>query len=352
MAKIRVLVVDDAVVVRRVISDVLAADPEIEVVGFASNGRLALQKIPQVNPDLLTLDVEMPEMDGLATLEAVRKSYPRLPVIMYSTLTESGAATTLKALALGASDYVTKPANVGSIGEARERIRSELIGRIKALCRRPPAVSVPRPPFRASGETRIDLLAIGCSTGGPNALTEIFRALGPEVSVPILVTQHMPPLFTRYLAQRLGDVSGIPVMEAVAGTPLTSGHVYVAPGDFHLTVVRKPNGIMLALDQGPPENSCRPAVDPMLRSVAAIFGSRTLAVILTGMGQDGLRGVTAVREAGGSVLVQDQASSVVWGMPGAVAQAGLADQVLPLSEMPAEITRRLAVGRLASIAPH
>jgi len=291
----------------------------------------------------------MPVMDGLKTLAAIRKTHPRLPVIMFSTLTERGASATLDALALGASDYTTKPANVGSVGAAMLRIRDELIPKIKGLCRRGPAQPALVPP-RAGAEGRpaplaiAEILAIGVSTGGPNALSTLLPGLSRSFPAPIVIVQHMPPLFTRLLAERLAAVSGLPAREGEAGAPLRPGEVWVAPGGFHIEVERAADGLRLRTHQGPPENSCRPAVDVLFRSVARVAGDRTLAVVLTGMGSDGLHGCQCIHEAGGQVLAQDEASSVVWGMPGAVSQAGLAAKVLPLHELAAEINRRVRAG--------
>ena len=360
MPKIRVLVVDDAVVVRRILTDVLEADPDIEVVGTAPNGRIALAKITQVNPDIIILDVEMPEMDGLTALRALRASGHKQPVIMFSTLTAKAATITLDALAAGASDYVTKPANVGSVVEAKQRVHEQLIPKIKALS--PADLTRPVPPprprttvaGRAAGTTsrpraagpgaRIDCVAIGVSTGGPNALTTLFGQLPASFPAPIVVVQHMPPVFTRQLAARLSAISPIHVTEGEAGLLLAPGHAAVAPGDHHMEVARQAAGVQIRLHQDPPENSCRPAADVLFRSVAATYGANTLAVVLTGMGYDGLRGVQHIRERGGSVIVQDRATSVVWGMPGAVAEAGLADKVLPLELISTELVRRVGVG--------
>ncbi len=352
MAKIRVLLIDDAVVIRRLVSDVLNSDPAIEVVGTAANGRIGLAKIPQVNPDLITLDMEMPEMDGLETLKALRKTYPRLPVIMFSTLTARGAAATLDALALGANDYVTKPANVGSVAAAIERVREELVPKIKTFCRHltgsppmPAAVSLPRLSAPRAAPSRVELVAIGTSTGGPNALAAVLPGIPADFPVPIVIVQHMPPVFTRSMADRLNAQSAIGVSEAVAGEPLQAGRAYVAPGDYHMAVIHDAAGARLRLHQGPPENSCRPAVDVLFRSAAETYQGRTLAVVLTGMGKDGLNGCQAIHDRGGQILVQDEASSVVWGMPGFVARAGLAHQVLPLEGMVSEIVRRVRLGR-------
>lgn len=361
MSRIRVLVVDDAVVVRRLVSDALASDPEIEVVGGAANGRIALAKLDQVNPDVVTLDIEMPELDGLGTLKELRKVRPHLPVIMCSTLTERGGSATLDALALGANDYVTKPTGLSNPAAALARLREQLVPKVKALGARArtqatiatatagtrtpvkPVVAPPLAPVGPAG--RLDLLAIGVSTGGPNALAELIPALPGDLPVPVVIVQHMPPLFTRLLADRLNAASKLTVREAVDGDVLTPGSVWIAPGDWHMEVARDKAQVVLRTHQGPPENSCRPAVDVLFRSVAALFGGATLGVILTGMGRDGLKGSELIRAAGGRILAQDEASSVVWGMPGYVAGAGLAEAVLPLSEMASAITRRLAVGR-------
>ncbi len=358
MKRIRVLIVDDAVVVRRMVSDVLAADPEIEVVGTAANGRIALQKITQVNPDLLTLDVEMPEMDGLQTLKALRETYRDLPVIMFSTLTERGGTATLTALSLGATDYVTKPANVGSVALAQQRIRDELIPKIKALCGRhepppplparvPSPLLAPRQALAGAGPVP-EIVAIGVSTGGPNALAKLMPRLPATFPAPIVIVQHMPPMFTRLLGERLNAQSAIAVAEAADGQVLQPGHAYIAPGDFHMIVQRKHGAVVAALTQAPHENSCRPAVDPLFRSVSDVFGARALGIVMTGMGQDGLRGCEDLVRVGARVVVQDEASSVVWGMPGYVSRAGLADRVLPLDEIAGEIIRRCA--RPAAVA--
>jgi two-component system, chemotaxis family, protein-glutamate methylesterase/glutaminase len=361
MRKIRVLVVDDAVVVRKIVTDTLGGDPDIDVVATAANGRIALQKIPQVNPDILTLDIEMPEMDGLETLAEARKIYPHLPIIMFSTLTERGGAKTLEALSLGATDYVTKPANVGSVSVAMQRIRDELIPKIKMFCSKTagleaPTSAVPKPgpkkivrPAIRSPRTSLiqkaDILAIGVSTGGPNALAELFPTLPGDLPVPIVLVQHMPPFFTKLLAERLTAKSPLEIQEGKDGEKLVPGKAWIAPGDFHMVLEKKADGVYIKTNQNPQENSCRPAVDPLFRSVVEIYGAKTLSVILTGMGQDGLIGCEHVKEAGGQVIVQDEESSVVWGMPGFVARAGLADEILPLNQIGQKIITKLKVGR-------
>jgi len=347
MAPIRILVVDDSAVIRKVLSDTLAEDRALEVLGTASDGRLALDKIPLLKPDLITLDVEMPVMDGLETLALVRKLYPKLKVIMFSALTERGAAATLDALALGASDYVTKPSQTGSPAVAIERIRIELIPKIKALCGiAPPEVlrlPQPRSPskVRERSNGRIDIVAIGTSTGGPNALAEVLPKIPYDFPVPIVVVQHMPPIFTRLLAERISFRSAIRVAEGSADALLSPGCAWIAPGDFHMKVAQRGGKRHLHLDQGPRENSCRPAVDVLFRSVVTAYGANVLAVVMTGMGSDGLLGAQEICDAGGEVIIQDEASAVVWGMPGAVRTSGLDDGAYPLDRLAAEITRRV-----------
>lgn len=359
MAPLRVLVVDDAVVMRRLLTTVL--EEAGIVVATAANGRIALAKLPQTNPDAVVLDVEMPELDGLGTLRELRRTHRDLPVIMFSTLTERGAAATLDAMSLGASDYVTKPANVGSVNESIERVRTELVPRIKALCGhgvgdgRPaaPAAAAPaaaRPVAPASvlpsgTRPRCDLIAVGSSTGGPNALHELLTHLPGSLPVPVVITQHMPPVFTRLLAERLDNACELTVREAHEGAVIRPGEVWIAPGDHHLVLRQVDGRVELTLNQDPPENSCRPAVDVMFRSVCRTFGRRAMAVVLTGMGADGQRGCEHLRDAGATIVAQDEATSVVWGMPGAVARAGLADDVLPLADIAAAIVARTAVLR-------
>src|SRR5579863_38451 len=352
MPPIRVLIVDDSVVVRRLLSEALASSAEVQVAGTASSGALALAKIPQVNPDVITLDIEMPGMDGLATLTEIRKQYPKLPVIMFSTLTERGASVTLEALSLGASDYMTKPTNSGSLANAMEQVRRELIAKVLSLAGRvrTPSRSAPlrpavSPRARKPAPQRIDVLAIGTSTGGPNALAEVVPRLPENFPVPVVVVQHMPPLFTHLLADRLNAQSSLAVHEAEAGRTLEPGHVWIARGDYHMTLARKGTVVTLNLNQDPPENSCRPAVDVLFRSVAQVYGGNVLGVVMTGMGADGARGAAHISEAGGQIVVQDEASSVVWGMPGAVVSAGLADKICPLPDISQEVVRRVTVSR-------
>jgi two-component system chemotaxis response regulator CheB len=354
MQPLRILIVDDSAVVRRVLSTLLAADHGLVVAGVARNGIEALLKIPELKPDLVTLDIEMPGMDGLATLVEIRKLYAKLPVIMFSTLTEAGAMATLDALARGANDYVTKPS-----GENAElspaRVGEELIRKIKSLCAARSLRARPRslpPPNSGRSQGRVDVIAIGSSTGGPSALTALIPKLPPDFPVPIVIVQHMPPLFTRLLAERLTAIGKLKVHEGKEGESLKPGHVWIAPGDHHMTVVRRGTEFVLGVNQGPQENSCRPAVDVLFRSVAQSYGVNVLGVVLTGMGADGTRGAAVIREAGGQVIVQDEASSVVWGMPGSVVAAQLADQIYPLDGMSDEMERRVSVRRQRAIAAH
>src|ERR1700719_100161 len=284
MLPIRILVVDDSVVIRKLLSDTLSEDRSLLVVGVASDGRIALAKIPLLKPDLIMLDIEMPVMNGLETLAALRKLYPKLPVIMFSTLTERGAVATLDALSLGASDYATKPSNTGGTVLALERVRVELIPKIKALCGVASLKLFPLPAARPASKvrlrsnSRIEIVAIGTSTGGPNALAEVLPRIPSDFPVPIVIVQHMPPIFTRLLAERLASRSPIPVEEGSAGVVLSPGHAWIAPGNFHMKVIRAGLTSRLNLNQGPQENSCRPAVDVLFRSLAVAYGANVLGV--------------------------------------------------------------------------
>jgi len=352
--RLRALVVDDSVVIRRLVTHALGEDPNVEVVGSAANGAIALRMIPLVRPHVVTLDIEMPEMNGLETLVHIRKMYPELIVIMFSTLSEKGAAVTLEALTLGANDYVTKAANSGSLNQSLAKLRGELVPKFKQffilpnedapLATRPINASVAAPPKSSlSLRPRIacQAVAIGVSTGGPPALATLVPMLPSDFRQPIFIVQHMPPVFTRLLAERLQTLTKLRVREATDGMPVEPGNVYIAPGDYHMKITRKGADVILKLDQSEPENSCRPAVDVMFRSAADVYGGGAMAVILTGMGRDGLRGIERLRAQGSYVVAQDEASSVVWGMPGAVVTAGLADSVVDLKCVVPEIKRHL-----------
>ena len=291
MKPIHILIVDDSAAVRRLLRLALSEDPELEIAGVAANGKIALAMLEQNPPDVITLDIEMPEMDGLTTLANIRKRYPRLPVIMFSTLTERGAVATLDALSLGATDYVTKPTTVADPARAITSIKEQLIPRIKSFCRRFD-VATAQPPViltkEKNGNVPIELLAIGTSTGGPNALAEVLAAFPKDLPVPVVIVQHMPATFTRFLAERLALVCPLPVREAVSGVRLVPGEVWIAPGDYHMTLAGLRSACSLQLIQTPPENSCRPSVDVLFRSAAQVFRQGVLAVVMTGMGQDGL----------------------------------------------------------------
>jgi two-component system, chemotaxis family, protein-glutamate methylesterase/glutaminase len=352
---IRVMTVDDSVVVRLMVAEALRGAPDMELAGFAKNGQHALDQLDDVAPDVIVLDVEMPVMDGLATLAALQARRSKVPVVMFSTLTAKGASATVEALTLGASDYVQKP-SAASRDESLDVLRAELLPKLRALGRKataaPPPVPVQatgRPGSRAS--SRVDLVVIGVSTGGPNALSDMLPGLAADLPVPVLVVQHMPPLFTEMLATRLDQRCPLTVREARGGEVLAPGQVWVAPGGKHLVVRRQGTGAVLETNEDPHENSCRPAVDVLFRSAAEAFGGDVLAVVMTGMGRDGLRGVEALRPLGAQVVVQDRDTSVVWGMPRYVAERGLADAVLPLDRIAEEINRRVTASLALTPAP-
>lgn len=346
---IRVLLIDDSAAMRSFLKLVLMREPRIAVVGAAADGRAGLEAIERIEPDLVLLDIEMPGMDGLAVLEAMRERRLHLPVIMCSTLTQRGARVTLEALARGAADYVAKPgsqpgvAGTSPIESATASLASDLIPRILALCGRlqepPPPSAPPLPALKGSAP---EVVVLGVSTGGPAALDVLLPALPGSFPLPVLVVQHMPQVFTAELAERLNRRCTLRVTEALVGERILPGHVYIARGGWHMEAVAEPGTRLcrLRLTQGPEENHCRPSADVLFRSAAGAFGGAVLAAVLTGMGSDGVEGCRRVRAAGGTVLAQDRESSVVWGMPGAVVQAGLANRVLPLSAMAPELVRR------------
>jgi len=351
MNPIRVLIVDDSVIARRLITNALSAHPEVAVVGTAENGHLALAKLPTLSPDAVILDVEMPEMDGIATLKVIRERYPRLPVIMFSTLTERGARVTFDALAAGANDYALKPSAQG--GETLESVTAHvLVPKLVAIVRgaqplkRGAAGSGTFRPVLGSASSNAlpAVLAIASSTGGPNALADVIPRLPRDLPVPVLVVQHMPAIFTRCLAERLAERSQLRVIESQGDELLEPGTVYVAPGNFHLEVEREGQLIKSRLSSGDPEHSSRPAADVLFRSLARVYGANTLAVVLTGMGSDGKAGAREIVAAGGRVLAQSGPSCVVWGMPRAVEEAGLCEAVVPLSEMASAIRKRVQPG--------
>ena len=348
---VRVLVVDDSAFMRRVIADAIASQPDMEVAGVAHNGLDALLKVEQLQPDVVTLDVEMPDMDGLTALRHLMARYPR-PVVMLSSQTQHGAITTLRALSIGAVDFVAKPS--GAISLDFSRVREELLQKIRgaalariraqvASTRRPPeATRVPRAKYPGAFE---HLVVIGCSTGGPRALAALVPELPAEAPTAYLIVQHMPAGFTRSLAERLDASGPIAVREAVAGDRLEGGTALVAPGDYHLRL--SPSGAV-ELDQAARVHGVRPSVDVALESVSERFGSKTVAVILTGMGQDGAAGAAVVRQAGGYVLAEDESTCVVWGMPRAVVERGLAHRVVPLDGI-AEAIASIVSARTVSV---
>jgi two-component system chemotaxis response regulator CheB len=364
---IRVMVVDDAVVVRGLVSRWIDAEPGLTVVASLRTGRDAVRELMRVNPDVVLLDIDMPELDGLAALPQLLAQKRDLVVIMASTLSRRNAEVSLKALALGAADYIPKPATNREVTTSLP-FRAELIEKIRQLGRRgrrpldtarirgpldSPALRLA--PADARGAdiklrpfalTIPRVLLIGASTGGPQALTGLIGALGATIErVPVLITQHMPPTFTTILAEHLGRTSGRPTREGADGEPILPGNIYIAPGGRHMLVTRRGGQATIAIDDGPQVNFCKPAVDPLFSSAAQAFGSAALAVVLTGMGSDGTRGAQAIAAAGGAVIAQDEATSVVWGMPGHAAQAGVCAAVLPLGEIAPKLTRLFAGDR-------
>lgn len=365
MDRLRVLVVDDSPLIRRLVTRMIESDPDMIVAATARNGREAVTKYDVQKPDVVVLDVEMPVMNGLQALREIRAMDPRAAVIMFSTLTEHGASATLQALSAGATDYVAKPARVGTGAQDAGDVQAELIAKVRAAAeaaRRPrrgaaPATgSPPRtgdppavPPLTPAAASRsaapstdpprprvprrdraFRAIGIASSTGGPNALEQVVRNLPANLPVPVFIVQHMPPVFTGMLARQLNEVTPLHVREAAGGEVAAPGEIWLAPGALHMEVVPHASGGKIRVFDGPREHSCRPAADVLFRSLAAVFGPSTLALVLTGMGKDGAEGARAIRARGGEVWVQDEATSVVWGMPGEVVRAGQADAVLPL----------------------
>lgn len=351
----RVMVVDDSAVIRGLLTRSLEKDPVIKVVASVGNGELALKALERHDIEVVILDIEMPVMDGLTALPKLLASQPGLQVIMASTLTRKNAEVSLRALQAGAADYIPKPSSTSELTGA-DVFQRELLEKVKALAKaarpsRPAAVSVRAADGRAKASMPASLvpkrtislrkasaalpriIAIGSSTGGPQALLEVLRDMAARVKLPILITQHMPATFTTLLAEHIARATGVPCAEGKDGEMVTAGRIYLAPGNYHMVVESQGASTVIRLNQNPPENFCRPAVDPMLRSLARIYGSSLLTIILTGMGSDGQKGATEVVEAGGTVIAQDEATSVVWGMPGAVATSGLCSAVLPIQEI-------------------
>ncbi len=357
----RVMVVDDSAVIRGLMSKWLSEDPAIQIVGTAGNGEMALTSMPRFDPEIIILDIEMPVMDGLTALPKFFEIDPKVKVIMASTLTGRNAEISMRALSMGASDYVAKPTSNREVASSMG-FQEELISKVisiaaasrlrngdkvfhgakslidKQFTPLPKANSVVEK--RKFSRRKSSILAIGSSTGGPQALLAVLKSLG-SVNVPVVITQHMPATFTSILAKHLTQSTSFDCKEAEDGDRLENGKVYVAPGDFHLTVVEKGGVKVISLNQDPPENFCRPSVEPMFRSVTKVYGPEVFAVILTGMGHDGLKASRELVEAGGNLIAQDEETSVVWGMPGAVSNAGLCSGIYPLDQIGSKIKEKL-----------
>jgi two-component system chemotaxis response regulator CheB len=369
---IRVMVVDDSVVVRGLVGRWIDEDQNLAVVASHRNGRLAVEDVNRSNPDVVVLDIEMPDMDGLTALPLLLAKKRDLVVVMASTLTRRNAEISLKALSLGAADYVPKPENNHGVSTSPE-FRRELIDKLINLGQRArsrtgrapmpaparastaptaatsaPAGARPKVGFtvRTYSMVRPRIVAIGSSTGGPQALNTLFGAIGSAISqVPVVLTQHMPPTFTAILAEHIAKAAGRPAAEGKDGDVLQPGHIYVAPGGRHMVLARQGGEVVVRLQDGPPVNFCKPAVDPLFKSVADIYGGATLSIVLTGMGSDGAEGVREIGAAGGSVIAQDEETSVVWGMPGAAAHTGQCSDVLPIGEIGRKVAKILLGGR-------
>jgi len=365
---------------RRILMTALSKHADIHVIGHAENGQVAVDKVRASPPDIITLDVEMPVMDGITALKEIRKFNTKIPIVMFSAFTQRGAKATMDALTNGASDYVGKPSNIQNPEEAFKFLDEHLIPKIRSLCARSRNGSV-APSLRDRGNERresqsvsnpvtglvksnfvvqkssispvtrdvnrpllpIDGIVIGVSTGGPAALMRVFELWKSPLKVPVFIVQHMPPVFTQLLANRLTEIGVIPVMEPYDGQEAQAGKAYIAPGGWHMYLKRQGTKVFIGLNDDPPENSCRPAVDVLFRSAALVYKRSLLGVVLTGMGQDGLLGAQDILRENGSVIVQDQETSVIWGMPGVIAKADLADKVLPLDEIPNEILYRTQI---------
>ncbi len=336
--RIKVLIVDDSTVQRKLLRDALGAEPDIEIVSQAVNGRLALPRVRHLRPDVILLDQEMPEMNGLETLAAIRKESPESTVIMYCAPSPDSARVTVQALQLGASDFVLKPglAPAGAHGPAAASVATELASRIRALSRRKAPRAGSRTPRVESADRRLDLCVIGVSTGGPQALREIFARLENMRGV-IAVVQHMPPVFTAHLAESLNEISAVTVVEATHGLRLRPGLACIAPGGAQLEIARDKDGYYAVVHDGPPELNCKPSVNVLFRSAARVAGDRTLAVIMTGMGADGYEGLQELHAAGALVIAQSEASCLVYGMPAKPVEQGLAAETLD----PDEISQRM-----------
>lgn len=361
-----VMVCDDSSVVRNIIARAIEEHPHLHVTASVSDGQLAINSLSRNPVDVIVLDLEMPTIDGMTALPKLLAIDPAVRIIIASTLSLKNADISLRALNHGAADYIPKPNTRELSGAAafKEELVNKVIAHAQAARKagvRRAAISMagkkaaqasarrPEPPsvitLRPAPQNVPDIIAIGSSTGGPQALFAVIKTMG-VLPQPVIITQHMPPSFTTILAEHISRQCGVDCVEAVAGQPVEAGKYYLAPGDYHMILSQRAGRSIVTLTQDPPENFCRPAVDPMLRSASAIYGRKVLAVILTGMGHDGCRGSKQIVEAGGAVIAQDEASSVVWGMPGVVAQAGLCSAILPLSEIGSYV-RQLAQGNAA-----
>ncbi|GMG97118.1 protein-glutamate methylesterase/protein-glutamine glutaminase [Tepidimicrobium xylanilyticum] len=348
---VKVLIVDDSLFARKILTDILNSDKDIEVVGVAKNGKEALEKIPILKPDLVTLDVVMPIMDGIVTLERIVDKYD-IPVIMVSDLTQEGATLTLEALDKGAIDFIPKPKNIFSLNS--ETIKTQIIDKIKisAQCNIyvKPVIKEPKSiPERAAltGQASKDsfdyIIAIGSSTGGPKALQQVLPLIPKNINGSIVVVQHMPPKFTKSLAQRLNEISSINIKEGEEGEVLKRGHCYIAPGDFHMEVVKRGSEYVIRLNKDSPIKGLRPSVDVLMDSVARLDSIRKIGVILTGMGSDGSKGIVSIKQSNGFTIAQDEKTSVIFGMPKSAINTNHVDKVVPLDEIAYEITRKVEV---------
>jgi two-component system chemotaxis response regulator CheB len=360
--RIRVMLVDDAVVVRGLFARWVEAEPDLEVVATLRTGRDAVNQLERVDPDVVVLDVDMPELDGIAALPLLLEKKRDLVVIMASTLTRRNAEISLRALSLGAADYIPKPGSnrevsastafrrdliekIRQLGLRAKRLRHGIKARVSRPVKSAPSI-VPATEeitplrLRQMPLTPPRVLVIGASTGGPQALNRLVVQIDAVIQrAPVLITQHMPPTFTAVLAEHLARVSKFPVREASDGEEVNAGAIYLAPGGKHMKVERRDGTAVIAIDDGPMVNFCKPAVDPLFASAAQVWGNKVLALVLTGMGSDGLAGAKEIVAAGGHVIAQDEETSVVWGMPGQVTNAGLCSAVLPLPEIGGRITR-------------
>ncbi len=347
---IKVLIVDDSILMRNILTDILDTDKEIEVVGTAENGKEALNKIPILKPDVVTLDVEMPVMDGITTLEKIMKRF-KIPVIMLSNLTISGADLTLKALNMGSVDFITKPKNIFSIGGEKEK--GKIINTVKIASKsnvkrynttkKSTVPIVKHESIKSSTSKYNHLVAIGTSTGGPKALQEVIPKLPGDIDASILVVQHMPKGFTKSLAERLNNISHLSVKEGEDSEKIKRGYCYIAPGDYHMTVEEKDGELFIKLDKTPPILGLRPSVDIMMESLYEFKEINKIGVILTGMGSDGAKGICAISDSNGYTIAQDKKTSVVYGMPKSAIATGKIDKILPLQNIADEIIRKVEV---------